>query len=144
MVIQGPEKNLPKKITGNLDRNHGPNSEHLAAILRGFTVKQLVSLQAKINLSSAKGGRLVLRPRWTQHAILPLIYHCVITHDALAQGPGLVKSLADKIFISALLADSVVRNTIFINNHSKTPLNSSFPPIKFDTLRFCQILTITN
>ena len=149
MVIQGPEKNLPKKITGNLDRNHGPNSGQLAAIcltvkLRGFTVKQLVSLQTKINLSSAKGGRLVLRPRWTQHAILPLIYHCVITHDALAQGPGLVKSLADKIFISALLADSVVRNTIFINNHSKTPLNSSFPPIKFDTLRFCQILTITN
>ena len=104
MVIRGPERNLPKKITGNLDRNHGPNSGQLAAIcltvkLRGFTVKQLVSLQTKINLSSAKGGRLVLRPRWTQHAILPLIYHCVITHDALAQGPGLVKSLADKIFI---------------------------------------------
>ena len=99
MVIRGPERNLPKKITGNLDRNHGPISEQLAAVLRGFTVKQLVSLQTKINLSSAKGGRLVLRPRWTQHAILPLIYHCVITHDALAQGPGLVKSLADKIFI---------------------------------------------
>ena len=85
-------------MTGNLDGNHGPNSEQLAAILRGFTVKQ----------------------------------------------PGLVVSRADKIFISALLADSVVRNTIFINNHSKTPFNSSFPPVKFDTLRFCQILTITN
>ena len=71
-------------MTGNLDGNHGPNSEQLAAILRGFTVKQLVSLQAKINLSSAKGGRLVLRPRWTQHAILPFIYHCIITHDARA------------------------------------------------------------
>ena len=84
VISRGQKKTCQKKMSGNLDGNHGPNSEQLAAILRGFTVKQLVSLQTKINLSSAKGGRLVLRPRWTQHAILPFIYHCIITHDARA------------------------------------------------------------
>ena len=49
-------------------------------VLRGFTVKQS-KFQTKINLSPARGGRLALRPRWTSHAILPLIYHCIITHD---------------------------------------------------------------
>ena len=43
-----------------------------------------ISFQTKINLSSAIGGRLVLRPRWSSRAILPLIYHCIITHDARA------------------------------------------------------------
>ena len=49
-----------------------------------------------LNLSSARGERLVLRPRWTPRAILSLIYNCIITHDARAQ--GLIVSRADKIF----------------------------------------------
>ena len=30
-----------------------------------------ISLQTKINLASAKGSRLVLKPRWTSRAIFP-------------------------------------------------------------------------
>ena len=65
-------------------------------------------------MSSARGGRLVLGPRWTSRAILSLIHHCIITHGARASGPGLVVSRADKMLISALFADSIVRNTIFL------------------------------
>ena len=54
-----------------------------------------------------------MKPRWTLRAILPFIYHCIITHGARAWGPGLVASRADKIFFSALFTDSVVRKTIF-------------------------------
>ena len=43
----------------------------------------------------------------------PFIYDRIITHDARAQGPSLVASRADKIFISALFANSIVRNTLF-------------------------------
>ena len=57
---------------------------------------------------------MVLMTRWTSRAILPLIYHCSITHDARAEGSGLVVSRAGKIFISSLFADSVVRNAIFL------------------------------
>ena len=41
-----------------------------------------ISFPTKINLSSVRGGRLVLRPRWTSRAILSLIHHCIITHGA--------------------------------------------------------------
>ena len=43
----------------------------------------------------------------------PLYIDRIITHDARAQGPSLVASRADKIFISALFANSIVRNTLF-------------------------------
>ena len=43
-----------------------------------------ISFQTKINLSSAIGGRLVLRPRWSSRATLSFTYHCIITHDARA------------------------------------------------------------
>ena len=75
-------------------------------VLRGLTVKKK-KFQTKINLPSVRGRRLVLRPRWTSRAMLPLIYHCIITHDAWALGLGLVVSRADKILISALFADSL-------------------------------------
>ena len=65
-----------------------------------------------LNLASAKGARLVLKPRWTSRAILPFVFHCIITHDAWAYGPGLVVSRAGKILIFALFADSIVSNTI--------------------------------
>lgn len=74
-----------------------------------------ISFSTKINLASAKGARLVLKPRWTSWAILPLINHCIIIHYAWAWGPGLVVSHAHRIFISAaLFADSIIRNIIFI------------------------------
>ena len=45
----------------------------------------------------------------------PLYSQSIITHDARALGPGLVVSRANKIFISALFADSIVKN----NNNKK-------------------------
>ena len=50
-----------------------------------------------------------------RHHVLysPLYTTASFTNDARAWGPGLVVSRADKIFISALFADSNVRNTIF-------------------------------
>ena len=66
-------------------------------ILRGFTVKQNKFLnQNKCGISLR--CKLVMKPRWTSRAILPFIYHCIITHGARAWGPGLVASRADKIF----------------------------------------------
>ena len=49
-----------------------------------------ISFSTKINLASAKGARLVLKARWTsrldgRHVLyFPLVYHCIITHDARA------------------------------------------------------------
>ena len=47
-------------------------------------------------------------------AILPLIYHCVFTHDAwaLASGPSLSYHVLKK-YLFLQFADSIIRNTIF-------------------------------
>ena len=54
------------------------------------------------------------KPLWEKNMIRNLgRYHGQMTHNARAQGPGVFVSGADKIVISALFADSIVRNTIF-------------------------------
>ena len=58
----------------------------------------------------------------------PVIYHCIITHDARAKGPGLVVSLAYKIFISAWFAGSIVRHTMF-NGHKHSLEHFSQPAV---------------
>ena len=88
-----------------------------------------------------------MKPRWTLRAILPYIYHCIITHGARARGPGLVASRADKIFFSTLFTDSIVRKTIFSviqRTHFVylTPIVSSPRPYPLHTSRLMSLPTL--
>ena len=74
-----------EKTTGNLGRNHGPNSMQLAPHPTRLYSSNKINFKTKSKTwQQRKVDGWFRRPRWLSRAILPLIYHCIITHDAQA------------------------------------------------------------
>ena len=68
-----PEKTpLGKKCERKSEQEPWPKLRTVGSPSYEASELNKISFQTKINLSSARGGRLVPRPRWTPCAILPL------------------------------------------------------------------------